>query len=403
MSGDTEAGDAPDLSATPDVAEAAEGADGQIAGEAPGMDSGDAAAAAAVDRWTARAPEGWAAPEDEWGPDILGPGFQARTLPLHDDEDGPVVATLVRHVPADDPRALPGTPSSPTFAYLHLHGWNDYFFQRDTARVISRLGGAFYALDLRAYGRSLRDHQLPGFVTDLRRYDEDLHAALWAIRAERGDEVDLVLGGHSTGGLVATLWADRHPGALRALVLNSPWLELVSMQVITKLSAAALAGLARRAPRTRIPVKDPGIYTRTLSGWLDSDGPRPAQTEGDPFYDGWDLDPRWRRAPADIYAGWIAAVTEGHAAVAKGLDISCPVFVLTGSRRSRVLSSSVDPRAADIVLDVEGMRRRAMDLGDRVSVISVEGAIHDVLASARPARERAFRELSRWLRAYVPR
>ena len=217
------------------------------------------------------------------------------------------------------------------------------------------------------------------------------------------DEVDLVLGGHSTGGLVATLWADRHPGALRALVLNSPWLELVSMQVITKLSAAALAGLARRAPRTRIPVKDPGIYTRTLSGWLDSDGPRPAQTEGDPFYDGWDLDPRWRRAPADIYAGWIAAVTEGHAAVAKGLDISCPVFVLTGSRRSRVLSSSVDPRAADIVLDVEGMRRRAMDLGDRVSVISVEGAIHDVLASARPARERAFRELSRWLRVYVPR
>ena len=32
MSGDTEAGGGPDLSATPDVAEAAEGADGQIAG-----------------------------------------------------------------------------------------------------------------------------------------------------------------------------------------------------------------------------------------------------------------------------------------------------------------------------------------------------------------------------------
>ena len=353
--------------------------------------------------WTARAPEGWSAPEGAWGPDLLGDGFQARTLPLHDDEDGPVVATLVRHVPSDDPLALPGTPSAPRFAYLQLHGWNDYFFQRDTARVVSRVGGAFYALDLRAYGRSLRDHQIPGYVTDLRRYDEDLHAALWTIRGELGDEVDLVLAGHSTGGLVAALWADRHPGALRALVLNSPWLEAVSMEYITKLSAAALTSLTRRSPRYRIPMKDPGLYSRILAGWTEADGPRPDGTEGDPFYDGWDLDPRWRRAPADIYAGWVAAVLEGHATVARGLDISCPVFVLTGPRGTRVLSPTVDPRAADVVLDVTGIRRRAMDLGARVSVCSIEGAIHDVLASARPVREAAFRELSRWLAAYVPR
>ena len=42
-----------------------------------------------------------------WGPDILGPGFQARTLPLlPDEEDDGAVATLVRHVPALDPQAL---------------------------------------------------------------------------------------------------------------------------------------------------------------------------------------------------------------------------------------------------------------------------------------------------------
>jgi len=57
------------------------------------------------------------APADAWGPDFLGPGFEARTLELlPDDEDDGAVATLVRHLPALDPSALPGTPSSPSFS-----------------------------------------------------------------------------------------------------------------------------------------------------------------------------------------------------------------------------------------------------------------------------------------------
>ena len=103
------------------------------------------------------------APVGAWGPDLLGPGFEARTLELlPDEEDDGAVATLVRHMPASDPGALAGTPTRTTFALLYLHGWNDYFFQRDLAREISRLGGAFYALDLRRYGRSLREGQMLG-------------------------------------------------------------------------------------------------------------------------------------------------------------------------------------------------------------------------------------------------
>jgi len=52
------------------------------------------------------------APVDAWGPDFLGPGFEARTLELlPDDEDDGAVATLVRHLPALDPGAPPGTPT----------------------------------------------------------------------------------------------------------------------------------------------------------------------------------------------------------------------------------------------------------------------------------------------------
>ena len=124
---------------------------------------------------------------DAWGPDFLGPGFEARTLELlPDDEDDGAVATLVRHLPALDPGALPGTPTSPSFIYLYLHGWNDYFFQTHLAREISRLGGAFYALDLRRYGRSWREGQMLGWCTSLAEYDEDLGLALSAIRADQG-------------------------------------------------------------------------------------------------------------------------------------------------------------------------------------------------------------------------
>ena len=115
------------------------------------------------------------APAGAGGPDVLGPGFEARTLELlPDEEDDGAVATLVRHVPASDPGALPGTPTTPTFALLYIHGWNDYFFQTELAQQVSRLGGAFYALDLRRYGRSLREGQMLGWIASLTHNDEDI-------------------------------------------------------------------------------------------------------------------------------------------------------------------------------------------------------------------------------------
>lgn len=35
----------------------------------------------------------------EWHPDILGNGFEQQTLPLGTDDEGEVVATLVRAMP----------------------------------------------------------------------------------------------------------------------------------------------------------------------------------------------------------------------------------------------------------------------------------------------------------------
>jgi len=143
----------------------------------------------------------------------------SRTIDLHPDEEGPVATTVVVHVPEDDPAmGGPGRPlrQHPDFVFLAIHGWNDYFYQVELARAVSAAGGRFYAVDLRKYGRSLREGQTFGFIRDLASYDEEIHACTDLVYEEHRGRLPLVIYGHSTGGLVAALWADRHPGAAHA-------------------------------------------------------------------------------------------------------------------------------------------------------------------------------------------
>ena len=66
-------------------------------------------------------------------------------IPLPDDYEGSVAATLVRFAAG----------RAPSRAVLYLHGYVDYFFQTHMARWFVARGWSFYALDLRKYGRSL--------------------------------------------------------------------------------------------------------------------------------------------------------------------------------------------------------------------------------------------------------
>lgn len=336
-----------------------------------------------------------------WSPDILGPGFESVTLSLLDDDEGEIVTTLVRHVPASDPHARKSTPTTPRFAFIALHGWNDYFFQVELARVISAAGGAFYAVDLRKYGRSQRDHQTAGYVETLFDYDEDIHAILDVVYEAHGWSIPLVMYGHSTGGLTAALWADRHPGALSGLILNSPWLEFQGATIVRQLSTPLLESLAKVSPDVVLPVPDTGFYHRLLTGWKD-EGEEILDPE-DPFETtGWAFNDQWRRTPSTpVRAGWLNAILKGHALVAKGLDISCPTLVLTSNETIFSDKWSVEMRGADTVLDVEQIWRRVPYLGRVTSLIRLEGAIHDVTLSRAAVRTRAFGEMRRWLRAYI--
>ena len=126
--------------------------------------------------------------------DVLGKPYRSETIELAPDDEGEVVATLV-HRPSRGPRGK---------AVLHVHGFADYFFQTPAADYWVARGYDFYALDLRKYGRSLREHQTPNFVTDLTAYYEEIDEAYRRI-TERDGHDHVVVSAHSTGGLVTPL------------------------------------------------------------------------------------------------------------------------------------------------------------------------------------------------------
>ncbi len=315
-----------------------------------------------------------------WEPDIL-PGFESVEIPLPEALRAPgepaetdVVATLVRRAGGERSR----------HAVLAVHGWNDYFFATHVADVLSAAGFAFYAIDLRRYGRSLRLGQLRGFIADLSEYDQELSAAADLIAA---DHDQLTLLGHSTGGLTATLWAADHPDRVAGVILNSPWLDLQGSAMVRALGGPVIDALGGNRPTAVLPLPDSGFYARTIHTAHGGE---------------WDYDTELKTSPSPaIRVGWLRAVLQGHQKVAAGLGLPMPVLVMTSARTDFARKWHDGLHEADTVLDVEQIARRATKLGRHVTIVRFDGGLHDLFLSRRAVREQVFDELRRWSGAYL--
>lgn len=318
----------------------------------------------------------------EWQQDILGADFESHAFRATGPDGVERTATLVRFRPAL--RKLPPSPGRRK-AVLFLHGWSDYFFNVDLARFWSTAGYDFYALDMHNHGRSLRPDFPGGYVADLTDYDAEIDAAFRLI-GQDGADPSLTLMGHSTGGLVAALWASRHPGRVSRLILNSPWLEMHGSSLVRRAASRMVAPVARFRPEAVLRLPERGFYWRTISSSADGE---------------WTLDDRYRPPMAfPVRAGWLNAVLAGHSKVARGLNIDVPILVLLSSGSANGLFWSEEMRRTDAVLDVNIIGARALTLGRTVTVERIDGALHDVFLSPAPVRADAYARLARWLRAY---
>jgi alpha-beta hydrolase superfamily lysophospholipase len=323
-----------------------------------------------------------------WRPDVL-PGYWQQTLPLGPDPDGEgyIVATLVRRGPD-------GSAAAARHAVLAVHGYTDYFFNTALADHFADRGFVFYALDLHKCGRSSRAGQTPHFTTDLVRYDRDLDESLAAIARDTGSAQVLVYG-HSAGGLIASLWLDRlrRRGAtagagVGGLVLNSPWLDLPGPAVLRWAVTSTAIGVLTRLGKTRV-VRAPGVGGYGASLHLNHHGE-------------FDYDLSWKPLGGfPIRFGWLHAMRRGQVQLHRGLDVGVPNLIL---RSDHTVAESADPAAlecGDAVLDVTHIARWAGCIGNRSTVVPIPDAKHDVFLSLRQPRRTAYLELDRWLTHYL--
>lgn len=312
-----------------------------------------------------------------WAPDAILPDYSATVVPLAAEDDGELVATVLRKSCAGPSRA----------AFLYVPGYVDYFFHDHVATAVCEAGLDFYALELRRCGRSLRGGNRPNYCTSLDQYFTEITAAI-DVAIEDGHDT-IVLYGHSTGGLIASVYASRgeRRDRLSAVVLNSPFFEFaISTAQRFMLSIALLLGGV--APWLADKKGLPPEYGESLH----------SSARGE-----WTYDLRWKPIRGfPTYFGWARAIKAGHREVHAGLSIQVPVLVLHSDVSDNRKEWHDTNFSRDIVLDVAHMRAYSDKLGARVTREEIPGAIHDVMLSRAPVRQHALQQMTQWINTQSP-
>ncbi|WP_291377865.1 alpha/beta hydrolase [Demequina sp.] len=301
-----------------------------------------------------------------WAADIL-PGYEQSAI-------DPI--TLVR--PVDQSPA-------PRSVVLHVHGYNDYFFQAHLARAFADAGHAFYAADLARAGRSLKTGDVPHYMDDISEQGDDIALATQAVAAAHPG-LPLVVHAHSTGGLAAAIWAAERPHpALAGLILDSPLFgTLLTRWQRTR--ALALPVVAARSPLA-IVSSGPSLYAQRqhVSG-----GGR------------WQFDFELKRPEGvPIRAAWLAAARRARARVARGLHVQVPVLVARSDSCGPDTPDNPLLDHQDTVIDVGQIARLAPRIGDRVQELVIPGGVHELSLSRDEPRELYLGSVMRWMDSVV--
>lgn len=308
----------------------------------------------------------------DWRPDILGEGFEMCHVTHPDDYSGQVRSTVIRRRPARGN----GT------AIIYVHGFSDYFLQREMAEMFTDHHYAFYAVDLRKYGRSLTPWQKMFEVRDLYEYFPDIDSALDAAVDDGNDR--LVLLGHSTGGLTASLYvSEQSRWNISGLMLNSPFLDWNLPSALKRFGIPVVSALGRIFPK--LPVKQ-----TPDSGY--------AESLHSAFGGEWDYRREWKPdILPDPDAGWVRAIQCAQQSLRRR-SIDVPVLLMHSADSVRKGDDRGKYHHADAILDVEGISRYGRMLGPDVTEVSFEGGLHDLVLSSRKVRERVYETMLSWLR-----
>lgn len=270
---------------------------------------------------------------------------------------------------------------------LYVHGYNDYFFQKELAEKADSAGYAFFAIDLHYCGRSLMPGDARGDMRNMREFFAELDYAVELARVitkERADSLPMVLMGHSQGGLLAAFYADHRPEEkFAALVLNSPFFDFNFNWLVRNLAIPVVSEIAMYLPDFSIG---------------SSGNPNYAYSLDKKYYGEWEYNTEWKsESRPEQFLGWVRAIHKAQQELHRGFHINSPTLVMHGDCTEKGEEWSENYMYCDGVLDVEHIEKWAPKVGPNVKTETIAGGLHDLFLSRKAVRDEAYAKAFRFI------
>ena len=310
-----------------------------------------------------------------WMPDVLGNGFHMCYVSQGIDYSGNVRCTIIRK------KARQNTERG----VLYIHGFSDYFFQEEMANRFIEQGYNFYAVDLRKYGRSFTQGQKMFQVRNLEEYFLDIQAGIDMMKKD--GNCNIVLLGHSTGGLISSLYMQCMPDpAIKVLVLNSPFLAWNLPKWMVRFGIPLLKQIAGPFPNMKIKGDRTTNYASTLAKHLGGE---------------WSYNTAWKPdVMPDVDAAWIRAIDNGQKRLRQG-EINVPILLLHSDKSAKQGDTIEKFRMSDAVLNVDSIAEAGRLLGPNVEDVTIKDGLHDLVLSRKNVRDEVYNTIFRWLEKFI--
>ncbi|MFT4753624.1 MAG: alpha-beta hydrolase superfamily lysophospholipase [Salibacteraceae bacterium] len=303
--------------------------------------------------------------------------FNYLQLKLTPDYEGEVEATFISSDSNTHKRPV----------VLYLHGFIDYFFQPHVSNYLNESGYDFCALELRKYGHSMLPHQHPNYCRNIAEYFEEIDAAILKIREINEEEI--IVMGHSTGGLIASVYLNtgNQKSQVSALVLNSPFLDMnipaiqrIILKPLSKLLGAVSPFL--KLDGMLLPIYPSSIHKDNKGEWSFDKELKPI--EGFP-----------------VYFKWSRAIMDAQDSLKDNSNIQIPILLMHSNDSYIPSKHEARVMTSDIVLNIDHMKKNGPSLGKNVAMVEIQNGMHDLFLSAKPVRELAMETMVKWLKETV--
>ena len=339
--------------------------------------------------------------------------YAMHTMPVYGKE---FHSTLIEYPYGSSKRTDSLAAKSAHGIILYVHGYNDYFFQRELAEKADSAGYAFFAIDLHYCGRSLMPGDARGDMRNMREFFAELDYAVELARvitkeraeslalmseladtadttgrerrlldvSRRADSLPMVLMGHSQGGLLTAFYADQRPEEkFAALVLNSPFFDFNFNWLVRNLAIPVVSEIAILLPDFSIGSSGNPNYAYSLDR---------------KYYGEWLYNTEWKsESRPEQFLGWVRAIHKAQQELHRGFHINSPTLVMHGDCTEKGEEWSENYMHCDGVLDVEHIEKWAPKVGPNVKTETVAGGLHDLFLSRKAVRDEAYAKAFRFI------